>query len=98
MAITREQVKADTLELLRKLADDWEYSGAITEDTFLIADMGFESLGVVILSTTTQEHYDVILPFADFFAQVGAREVKDVTVREWIDFTHKHLSQVPSHG
>lgn len=92
---TREEVLADLVLLLRKVADDWEYSGEITQDTFLIADMGFESLAVVVLGAAVQEHYKKVLPFPQFFAEIGQRERRDVSVGEWADFIHKHLGEVP---
>lgn len=91
MLITREQVEADTFELLRQLADDWEYSAEIGPETRLLADMGLESLGVVILSASVQDHYGVVLPFADFFVEIGQRAERDVTVGEWADFVYRHL-------
>jgi acyl carrier protein len=91
MQITRQQVETDTLTLLQQLADDWEYSGEIDAQTYLLADMGLESLGVVILSATVQEFYETTLPFTDFFTEIGNREVRDVTVGEWVDFVFTHL-------
>ena len=38
MKKSREEILADVMLLLRRLADDWEYGGDITEDTYLLAD------------------------------------------------------------
>lgn len=95
MKPTREQIQADTLLLLRRLSEDWEYSGAITEGTYFLADMGFESLDVVILSAQVQEHYRQVLPFTDLFNEIGQRELKDISVGEWVDFIHQHLLAAP---
>jgi acyl carrier protein len=92
---SREEVLADVVLLLRKVADDWEYSGEITPDTCLIADMGFESLAVVVLGAAVQEHYKQVLPFPKLFAEIGQRERRDVSVGEWADFIHEHLGEVP---
>lgn len=92
MKTSREAILADILVLLRSLADDWEYSGVITRDTYLLADMGFESLDVVVLGTAVQEHYRQILPFSEFFAEIGRREPRDVSVGEWVDFIYEHLN------
>lgn len=96
MKRSREEILADLLLLLRGLADDWEYSGEITPDTYLLADMGFESLDVVVLSTAVQEHYGQGLPFPEFFAEIGQRQLRDVSVGEWVDFIYKYLDEVPS--
>ncbi len=92
----REDIRTDTLFLLGRLADDWEYSGVITEDTRLLADMGFESLDVVILSAQVQEHFGRVLPFTEFFNEIGQRERKDISVGEWVDFVFKHLNTKPT--
>ena len=49
MKASREQIMADVLGLLGKLADDWEYTGEITPQTRFFADMGLGSLDVVVL-------------------------------------------------
>ena len=59
MKASREQIMSDVLSLLRKLADDWEYTGEITPQTRFFADMGLGSLDVVVLGTAVQEHYNI---------------------------------------
>jgi len=86
-----EQVLADLLALLGKVAGDWDAGGGLTEETRLFEDLDFESLDLVILGTAVQERYGQNFPFAEFFAEVGRREQKDVTVREWVDFVCQHL-------
>jgi acyl carrier protein len=96
MKASREQIMADVLGLLRKLADDWEYTGEITPQTRFFADMGLGSLDVVVLGTAVQEHYKQVLPFAELFAQVGQRALPDIPVGEWVDFIHRHLDEGPA--
>jgi acyl carrier protein len=91
MKASREEIMADVLGLLRKLADDWEYTGEITPQTRFFADMGLASLDVVILGTAVQEHYKQVFPFVELFAQVGQRALPDIPVGEWVDFIHQHL-------
>jgi len=86
---------ADVLGLLRKLADDWEYTGEITPQTRFFTDMGLASLDVVVLGTAVQEHYNQVFPFVDLFAQVGQRAVPDMPVGEWVDFIYQHLDGGP---
>lgn len=96
MKKSREEIRADVLLLVRRVADDWEYSGEITESTFFLADLGFESLDVVVLGTAMQEHYGQVLPFPELFAEIGQRGIRDVTLGEWVDFIYKHLNDTPS--
>jgi acyl carrier protein len=93
MSKTREGVMADVLHLLDQLADDWEYSGEITPQTYFFTEMGFESLDIVVLATSIQEHYGQVMPFPEFFAEIGQRDIRDISVGEWVDFVHKHLNE-----
>ena len=96
MSISRDKVRDDILGLLRQLADDWEYTEEITPQTRFFADMGLASLDVVVLGTAVQEHYGQVLPFAEYFVQVGQRGIPDIPVGEWVDFIHTHLNQGPA--
>jgi acyl carrier protein len=91
MRVSREDVMADVLGLLRKLAGDWEYTGEITPSTRFFADMGLASLDVVVLGTAVQEHYGRRFPFVEFFSEIGQRQMPDIPVSEWVDFIHRHL-------
>ncbi len=91
MNVTEPQVLADVLDLMTKLAGDWEYSGTVTPDTQLLADLNLESLDLVVLGTAMQERYGR-LPFTDFLAEIGQRpiEQRDITVRELVEFVCLH--------
>lgn len=92
MTVTRQDLVLHIQELLTQLASDWEYDGKITADTFLFSELGFQSLDAVVLGNSLQQHYDQIIPYADLLADIGQREVKDITVGEWADFTYQHLN------
>jgi acyl carrier protein len=91
MTRTRQQILDDVLELLRSVARDWEFDGTLTSDTRLFGDLAFESLDLVVLGATVQEHFGQKFPFPEFFAEIGQRDVRDITVGEWVDFIHRHL-------
>lgn len=92
---SREDIMQDMLRLLRQLAEDWEYTEDITPATRFFTDLRLASLDVVVLGTTIQEYYGQVLPFADFYAEVGKRDARDVSVGEWVDFIHRHLKPAP---
>jgi len=92
MRETHEEVMTDLLYLFRQLADDWEYSGEITPRTLLFAEMGLQSLDIVVLAISIQERYGQVLPFSDLFADMGQRGIRDISVGEWVDFVHEHLN------
>ena len=93
MIRTHEQVLQELLELLRDVARDWEFEGPMTADTRLFADLAFESLDLVVLGAAVQEHFHQKFPFPEFFAEIGQRSVRDLTVREWVEFIHQHLEE-----
>ena len=90
--INQESIMADVLSLLRQLARDWEYSGEISPETFLFADLGFESIDAVVLASHVQDHYHRQLPFPELLAELGRREVKDISIGELVEFICYHLN------
>ncbi len=91
-SITREQILADMLVIVKGLSDGWEYSGEITPETGFFNDLGFESIDAVALGTTIEEHYRQSFPFAQFLAEFSERGAKDITVGEVVDFIQRNLS------
>lgn len=88
-------VLAGVLELLGDLKEDWEYSGEIAPDTYFIADLGLESLEIVVLATLIQQRYGR-LPFPEYFEEIGQRPVdeRDVTVGELAAFVCAHRQPI----
>jgi acyl carrier protein len=86
---------AGLLELLDELKGDWEFEGEITPETHFIADLGLESLDIVVLSTMIQQQYGK-LPFPEYFDEIAQRpaEVRDVSVAELVDFVCQHRQPV----
>jgi acyl carrier protein len=91
------QVLRDVLELVNELAGDWEFDGEITTDTRFLADLGLESLDLVVLGTMIQHRYGQ-LPFAEYYAEVGQRPVeeRDVTVADLVDFICQNRTPLPA--
>jgi acyl carrier protein len=91
MKRTREQILGDVVELLRSVVRDSELDASIDAHTRLHADLAFESLDLVVLGAAVQEHFGRTFPFPELFAEVGQREIRDLTVGEWVDFLHRHF-------
>jgi acyl carrier protein len=91
MTKVESQVLAEVLDLVEELSGDWEYDGLIEPGTFFLADLGLESLDLVVLGTLIQRRYGR-LPFAEYLAEIGRRpvEARDVTVAELVDFICRH--------
>ena len=88
---TDPQILAELLGMIDELAGDWEYDGPVTPETYFLADMGLESLDLVVLGTMVQQRYGR-LPFAEYLAEIGERpaEERDVTVAELVTFVANH--------
>lgn len=89
--MTKEKLLEDLKELLLTLSEDWEYGEPITESTYLIQDLGFESIDIVVLCTNVEQQYNQTLPFSEFLAEIGQREVRDIRIDELVDFFYRHL-------
>jgi acyl carrier protein len=85
------EVLNGVLELLNELSGDWEYDGDIGPDTYFLADLGLESLDIVVLGTMIQQQYGR-LPFAEYLEELGQRPVeeRDITVAELVEFVCEH--------
>ena len=89
--VSEEAIYTELLDILNDLTGDWEYSGEISKDTFLLADLGFESIDAVALGTAIEERFQKSLPFPEFLAEVAEREVKDIRVGELANFIYQNL-------
>lgn len=83
------------LSLLDELKGDWEFAGDITPDTCFVADLGLESLEIVVLATMIQQQYGR-LPFPEWFDEIGQRPVeeRDVSVAELVSFVCDHRQPI----
>jgi acyl carrier protein len=88
-------VMARVIGLLDELKEDWEYDGDVEPGTRFIADLGLQSLDIVVLSTMVQQLYGK-LPFPAFFDQIGQRPVaeRDVSVEELVTFVCEHRQPI----
>ena len=89
----RDAILADLGRILDEITGDWEtgFTGGIRSETKLIADLGFESIDVVHLVVTLEEHFRrQDLPFDKVLMKEG-RYVEDLTVGELADFLHGQL-------
>jgi acyl carrier protein len=87
----RGDILAYVRGLLEQLAKDWDYAGPIEPGTLLFSQLGFESLDAVVLGTAIQDHFKRAMPFADLLADVGQRQVRDLSVDELVRFVASNL-------
>jgi acyl carrier protein len=84
-------VMEGVLDLLNELSGDWEYDGVVGPNTYFLADLGLESLDIVVLGTMIQQQYGR-LPFAEYLEELGQRPVeeRDVSVAALVAFVCEH--------
>jgi acyl carrier protein len=93
----REQIATDLTAIFHDTMGDWEYSGEITPETRIFADLGLESIDIVALGGAIEEHYRRTFPFAQWLTQLRDQQVDDIRVKDVIQFLHDNL-QNPSVG
>ncbi|MCS6851307.1 MAG: acyl carrier protein [Gemmataceae bacterium] len=90
--ISHEQVLNDLAGLLRNF-NGREYSGIINSQTRFFADLGLASIDAVVLGETIEEHYGRKIPFHEFMAELGRRQVRDIELGALVDFLHEQLNK-----
>lgn len=63
----------------------------IAAETRFFADLGLASIDAVVLGEALQNHYGRKLPFNEMLAELGAREERDLTIGELVDFLRDNL-------
>jgi len=95
--LTHEQIMSDLAGLLQNF-EGREYSGEIGADTLFFADLGLASIDAVVLGEKVETHYGRKIPFNEFLADLGRREVRDVRIGELADFLFHRLDRDESEG
>jgi acyl carrier protein len=91
----KETILGDLLKILEEMTSDWEmeFAGAIGPETHLVADLSFESIDVVNLAITIEEHFQRRnLPFQKLVMTPDGRYVDDLCVSELVDFLCTHIN------
>jgi len=86
-------ITKDLIQILTDMTQDWdlEFSGGIGADTRLVADLGFESIDVVMLIGEIHRHYNQRnLPFERLLLRDGGY-VDDIRVSALAEFLHTQL-------
>lgn len=77
--------------ILYKMMANMDFDEDIRPSTWLVADLGFESIDIVVLGTTIQQQIDEKLPFTEYLTQVGQREIRDISFDELVAFVQTHV-------
>lgn len=63
----------------------------ITEQSQLFADLAIESIDLVMLNELVERHYQRQFPFADFMAELGRLDQRDVSIDQFANFIRLQL-------
>jgi acyl carrier protein len=91
----KDDLLSDILRILEDMTSDWEmgFQGKINLETRLVADLGFESIDVVQLSTSIEERFHRLdLPFQKLL-MVDGRYIDDLKVADLVNFLDIYLNQ-----
>jgi acyl carrier protein len=90
---TRDQVRADVLEILREKGRTLGSSlpGSLTEETRIVADLDFESVMIVEFCMAVGKHFRKKLPFQELVFQDG--QFQDFTVGQMVTFLEDRLAR-----
>ncbi|HET6372216.1 MAG TPA: acyl carrier protein [Candidatus Polarisedimenticolia bacterium] len=93
--IEREKILADLIGIIADIVQDWDldFSGGITPETRLVADLGFQSIDIVMLMGEIHKHYDRRnLPFEGLLLS-GGKYVDEIRIKSIADFLLTHLNR-----
>jgi acyl carrier protein len=93
MKAERGELLNYVLRTIEELSRDWDYSRPVGPESLLFAELGLESLDVVVLGTAIQEHYKFQMPLAELLSDVGQRERRDLSIAELVDFADRYLNE-----
>ena len=63
----------------------------VTENSQLFADLAIESIDLVMLNELVERHYQRQFPFADFMAELGRLDQRDVSIGQFANFIRLQL-------
>ncbi len=90
---SKETIQRDIIDILKNMIADWDtdFDGTFGPETKLIADLQFESIDVVQFVVAIEERFKTRnLPFQSLLMADG-RYIDEITVRDTVDFLHRHL-------
>jgi acyl carrier protein len=89
-AVMQRSIVDVVIGIIRELKG---YSPAtpITERSQLFADLAIESIDLVMLNELVERHYQRQFPFADFMAELGRLDQRDVSIGQFANFIRLQL-------
>jgi acyl carrier protein len=84
----------DLVHILRDMTSDWDtgFSGGIGEDTYLVRDLGCESIDVVQFVVAIEEKFQRRDLPIEKLLMIDGRYVDDLRVGDVVAFLRRHLT------
>lgn len=89
-----DEVLSGVTQVVTEMVADWDLDqpAGITPDTRLMEDLEFESIDIVQLAVSLEQHFDQTgLPFEQLFMRDGDY-VDDLTISQIADFLREQLN------
>ncbi len=92
-SMKKEKILQELITILQDMTSDWDldYSGGISESTKLIGDLAFESIEIVQLMVTIEQHFDLKNLISERLLMRDGRYVSELTVSEIVNFIREEL-------
>lgn len=89
---TKEDIKSCILSAIQEIAPS-QFSGTISDDVSLGADLGLKSLDFVRLVSALQQRYShKLLPFQNMFISADGTFQQDIKISDLVGFLYAHLN------
>jgi acyl carrier protein len=94
VSFTRDDLERDVIAILTDMTVDWDlsFSGSITGETRLMADLAFESIDVVQLVVAIEAHVKRRHLHFEQLLMVDGRYVQELQVKAIADFLAQQLA------
>ena len=92
--ISRQEIVEDLVHMISDITQDWDldFGGGLSEQTGLVADLGFQSIDVVMLVGEIHKHYrQRNLPFENVL-MVDGRYAEEIRVSDLASFLQIQLN------
>ena len=95
VTFSHQQIEDDLIAILTDMTADWDlsFTGGVTPETRLMADLAFESIDVVQLVVAIEGHFQRRKMHFEQLMMVDGRYVQELQVKEIVAFLGKQLAE-----
>lgn len=83
-------VLSNIADIVRDLKNG-HVSSEISHETLIFADLGLESIDLIMLNEMIERHYQNSFPFQEFMADLGRKNQRDVSIGQMVTFIANEL-------